>query len=129
MGALKCWNGGRLSNVSIRRKLTLIIMLTSVIALLLASIAFVTFDWITHRNDVVRELSVIAEMTGSNSTGALVFDDKRAAEEILAALQAKPEIKFARLYDKTGRVFAQYPPNPRIAVPSASASQEEQKMR
>ena len=47
-------------------------------------------------------------MIGSNSTGALTFDDPRAADEILAALSARSHIVSARLYDAEGQPFATY---------------------
>ncbi len=55
-------------NVSIRRKLTLIIMLTTSIALSLACLAFVAYDRYTVRHDTTRYLSTLADMTGGNTT-------------------------------------------------------------
>ena len=54
------------------------------------------------------ELSSLADVVAWNSTAALTFDDSKAAEETLAALRSKPEIVAAFLYDKEGRLFAQY---------------------
>jgi hypothetical protein len=73
----------RLRDASIQRKLTVIIMLTSSVALLLACGAFVTYDLITFRGELVRELSTLAEIIGTNSTAALAFNDKHSAEETL----------------------------------------------
>ena len=95
-------------DISIKRKLTLIIMLTSTFALLLACMAFVMYDLIAFRHAMARELSILAEIIGANSTAALSFDHQRAAEEILAALSAEQHIVSACIYAQDGRVFAKY---------------------
>jgi len=95
-------------NMPIKRKLMLIIMLTSSAALLLACIAFVTTDLITFRHAMVRDLSIKAEIIGSNSSAALVFNDQSSAQETLSALRAEPHIVFACIYNKDGRVFAKF---------------------
>ena len=70
-----------LRDISIKLKLTLIIMLTSTVVLLLACMAFVIYDLITFRRSMTRDLSTIAEIIGNNTTSALVFVDQDAAEE------------------------------------------------
>jgi signal transduction histidine kinase len=77
----------RLMNMSIRRKLTLLMLLTSVVALLLACGSFLTYDVATFRRKLALELSVLADVIGSNSTAALTFDDAGAARDALGALR------------------------------------------
>lgn len=95
-------------DVSIERKLTLIIMLTSGIALLLACAAFVTYELVTFRGTIVRTLSTLAEIIGANSTAALVFNDQHSAEDTLAALSAERHVVSAHIYAKDGSLFATY---------------------
>jgi signal transduction histidine kinase/DNA-binding response OmpR family regulator len=97
-----------LRNLSIRRKLMLIIMATSGIALLLACAAVVAHDLLTLREQMVRDLSVRAELIGANSTAALLFDDQQAARETLAALKGQPHIISACIYTRDGRTFASF---------------------
>ncbi|MEW5801393.1 MAG: ATP-binding protein [bacterium] len=100
-------------NISIKRKLNLIIILTSWVTLLAASIAFMAKDIVTFRQTLTNDISSLAQVIGTNSSGALVFDDQHAAEENLSALHAKPHVFFACIYDKNGKVFATYyPRNP-----------------
>jgi len=61
-------------DLSIRRKLTLIVMFTSSVALLIASLAFVVYDTLTFRDRMVGELTVVAEGVGINSSAALAFE-------------------------------------------------------
>ena len=97
-----------LKNLSIKRKLTLITMLTSVLALLLASLGFLTYHLIAFRRLMSHDLMTQAEIIGSNSTAALAFNDESTATETLLALKAKEEITAAALYTPDGSVFARY---------------------
>jgi two-component system, sensor histidine kinase and response regulator len=94
--------------LSIRHKLQGIVMLTSGVALLVASAAFTLYDRSTFLNAKSQDLNASAEMVGSNSTAALSFADVKSAREILAALQAKQNVVNACIYDKDGKVFATY---------------------
>lgn len=100
----------RLQDISIKRKLTAIIMVASTVALLLVSGGFVTYELITYRQIMTHDLSALAEIIGDRSTAALTFEDKADAKENLK-LGAKKHIVAAGLY-KDGRLFAQYPEHP-----------------
>jgi two-component system sensor histidine kinase/response regulator len=95
-------------NLSIRRKLTLIILLTSSAALLLACAVFAMHDLLSLRQSMVRGLATLAAITGSNSTAALTFNDPRAAREVLDSLSAEKQIVSACIYTREGQVFAKY---------------------
>src|SRR5882672_10472685 len=91
-----------------KHQLTLILTLTSCLALLVASAAFMFYDLYSYRLLMVRDLSTLAEVIGANSTAAIAFNDARAAEELLAALKAKPNVVAGLLYARDGSVFAGY---------------------
>src|SRR6187399_992686 len=97
-------------DLPIRRKLTLSILLTSAVALLLAGGATMFFELIRFRHSLVRELSTEAEIIAANSAAALAFQDPKAAQEILAALKAQPEIVQACLFTPRGEIFAEFKP-------------------
>jgi signal transduction histidine kinase/ActR/RegA family two-component response regulator/HAMP domain-containing protein len=103
-------------NLSIQRKLTLMIMAASTVALLLVSAGFVTYEVVTFRRSMIRDLSSLAELLGNQSTAALTYDDKPAAEEILSGASARRHIVAARLY-KGDKPFAQYPLSFRAGEP------------
>jgi len=98
----------RLQDMPIRRKVTLIILLTSTTTLLLACAAFIHYELVASRQGMVRDLEVMADVLGQNSTAALQFDDRSAGDNILLALQAKPHVVAACLYTKDGERFAAY---------------------
>jgi signal transduction histidine kinase/HAMP domain-containing protein len=83
-------------------------MITSTVTLLLAGAAYVTYDLVTFRRAMTRDLLILAEIIGTNSTGALAFDDPKAGAATLASLQAEEHIVSACLYVKGGTLFAAY---------------------
>src|SRR6202790_1941146 len=98
-------------DLSIRKKLQGIVMVTSAAALLVASVVFTLYDRSTFLFAKTQDLRASAEMVGSNSTAALSFGDAEAGREILSALQAKQNVIHACIYDKSGHVFASYSRN------------------
>ncbi len=97
-----------LQNLSIKRKLTLITMLTSSIALILSSVSFLIYDLISFRHLLSQDLMTQAEIIGYNSAGAMEFKDEPAATATLSALTAKEDIVTAVLYKPDGKIFAHY---------------------
>jgi len=93
---------------SIKRKQMLIIMLTTSVALVLACAAFAVYEVLAFRKAMVQNVSTLAEMIGDNSAAALDFNDPKSAEETLASLKAEPSIVAARIYSKSGKMFAGY---------------------
>ncbi len=97
-----------IDDISIKRKLIFIIMLTSTVVLLLASVAFLVNDLITFRNSMIYDLETLARIIGTNSSAAIVFNDQKGAEDVLAALSAKPRLSAAYIYKDDGRILASY---------------------
>jgi signal transduction histidine kinase/DNA-binding response OmpR family regulator len=93
---------------SITKRLTMMNILVSGAALLIACAAFVAYDLVTFRQAMVHNLSIQAQITGSNSVSALLFSDPQTAQNTLSALQAAPNIVSAGIYDFNGRPFATY---------------------
>ena len=83
-------------------------MSASTFALLVACAAFVGYEVVSFRRDLVQDLASLADVVGQNSTAALSFDDPRSAEENLRALAASPHVEAATLYLKDGRRLARY---------------------
>ncbi len=97
-------------DLSIRQKLQGIVLITSAVALLVASVVFTLYDRSTFGLGENERILMLpgGDAVGSNSTAALSFGDQKAAKEILAALQAKQNVINACIYDKDGKVFASY---------------------
>jgi two-component system sensor histidine kinase/response regulator len=106
-----------LRDLSISRKLKLVIMVTSSVALLVACAAFVTYDLISTRQSMASDLTALAKVIGSNSTAALAFSDRDSANEVLSGLRAKQNVDAGRLYSDNGQIFAEYVRESGLALP------------
>jgi len=106
---------------SIRAKLMLIGMATSLSSLLLAAAAFVLVDRQRDRQGLVQDVSTMARLVADRSTAALAFDDPGLAAENLSSLRIKPSVTAACIYAADGSVFAEYrsPRGPRYRFPAA----------
>ncbi len=97
-----------LRDMSIGRKLIIIIVLTSAVTLLMACVAIGAYDILSFRRSMTLDLATLAEVVARNSTAALTFHDAKAAEDVLAALKAEPHVTAACIYDVDGKAFAKY---------------------
>jgi len=95
-------------DLSIKKKLNTVIIFTSGIILLLASVAFVINDIITYRRNMITELFTLADLVGINSTAGLIFNNSRTTQKNIAALKANPHIILTNIFSKNGRIFARY---------------------
>jgi len=93
---------------SIKRKLMRISMLTTCVALLLTSVLLIANEVMTFRQSLIERMGMMAKIIGTNSTAALMFNDKKTAQETLYALKSGKNITCAILYDRKGDVLAQY---------------------
>jgi PAS domain S-box-containing protein len=98
----------RFRHMPIRRKLVVIIMVTTAVALLVAGAGIVILDSILFEGYLQRDLSALARIIGDNSTAALAFDDPRSAGETLAALRARPHLAAACIYRADGTTLTRY---------------------
>ncbi|MDD2734798.1 MAG: ATP-binding protein [Desulfuromonadaceae bacterium] len=100
-----------LHNMTIKRKLTVLLMMTSTITVLLACAVFYVMTAehlkITYESD----LSSLAQMTGNNCSAALAFHIPEDAEHALATLSVKQSITLAVVRDQSGSVFAVFDRN------------------
>jgi two-component system cell cycle sensor histidine kinase/response regulator CckA len=96
------------TDYSIRAKLTIIVMITTGVALLLAVALLGWFDVVQARQQILHGAQTSARIIANNSTAALSFGDEAAAAEILAALQADANVGAVGIYNQAGDLFAAY---------------------
>jgi len=99
---------GWLRNLSIKGKLRLVTWLTSLAVLALVCGALAVYEWVTFRQTMGQDMTVLADALGRNSTAALSFQNEKDARETLAALAAEPHVLAACLFDKDQKRFATY---------------------
>ena len=104
-----------------------VVLATSAMALLLEGAAMLTHDLRAYRESAIADLATEASILALATAPTLAFEDHKAAERNLAALQARPGLLAAALYDAQGRLYAQYvlpgadPPASRLATPASVA--------
>ena len=96
----------RFADLTIKWKLTLIILLTSTLSLLLADGAFFIYDLINSKSNEIEAIGLLADVVSDNCAGALHEDDPGQARAVLASLAKNPHIIRAVLSDADGEVFA-----------------------
>jgi signal transduction histidine kinase len=98
----------RTPNFSISGRLTRMNMLVSGAALLLACLAFLSYDVYNFRDILIRNLAAQAQIIGTNSVSAIMFNDPQAARTTLSALKDSPGILSAGIFTPDGHIFAEY---------------------
>ncbi|HEX6997141.1 MAG TPA: ATP-binding protein [Gammaproteobacteria bacterium] len=93
---------------SLRSRLLLGVLATTGCALLITAAAVAYYDLRSFRNNLLSDITAIADILGLAATPALEFDDPQAASEYLGLLRAKPGVTAAAIYAANGARFAQY---------------------
>jgi len=93
---------------SVGRKLTTTASVTSGVTLVAACTVFATYDYINQRQRLVRDVTMLADIVGTNSTAALTFNDAAAAADTLRATAVNTHIIDARLFTRDGAIIATY---------------------
>jgi signal transduction histidine kinase/CheY-like chemotaxis protein/HPt (histidine-containing phosphotransfer) domain-containing protein len=93
---------------SLRRKLVVVMLLTTLVAVVVALGAMIAYDLRAYHRGWVDDLNAQAELLGRTTIPALEFDDARVARENLALLRLQPKIEAAAVYSARGEVFASY---------------------
>jgi len=93
---------------SVRSKLIIMAVSTTLVALLSASIAMLLFDLRTFERYWVDDMTVQADIIASATAPALAFNDAKTAHQNLAVLRARPQILVGAVYTSGGGRFASY---------------------
>jgi Periplasmic sensor domain len=94
---------------SISARLYWINALVGGIALALAYVSFFAYNLVTSREAAVNNLTSEAQIIGSNTVSAILYNDPAAATTTLSALRDSPDITSGAIYTQRGELFAQYP--------------------
>lgn len=96
-------------DISIRNKLVLMQVFTSVFVLGLCFAAFVINDIRGYKERKINSTISFAQVIGTNSVSALQFMDNEAAGMVLSDLQkVEADVINAAILDENGKVFAQF---------------------
>ncbi len=106
----------RFRNLTIRQKITFILMGTTSLAVLAACVIFYALVINQYRQSYDNELGSLAKVVGVNCHAALVFDVAEDANNMLASLSYHPSIISAQVHTASGELFADYSSNDAAVV-------------
>ncbi len=95
-------------NLTIRQKITLILMGTTSVAVLAACLIFYALVTNQYRQSYYNDLGSLAKVVGVNCHAALVFNVAEDAEKMLSSLSYHPSIISAQVHTESGVLFADY---------------------
>ncbi|HWB54968.1 MAG TPA: ATP-binding protein, partial [Tepidisphaeraceae bacterium] len=113
----------RLNDMSINRKLTMLILASCITVLLLAGAVNIFAEIATTRKSLSDSLAIKADLLGRNSAAPLAFHRPEDADELsktLSSLAADPHVILACVYDKNGNLFSEYVRKGQTVAPPAS---------
>jgi signal transduction histidine kinase/DNA-binding response OmpR family regulator/HPt (histidine-containing phosphotransfer) domain-containing protein len=105
-----------LKKLSIRSKITLVILGVASTGLLLFSLIILLYTAYTTITGKIADYKTDAAILAKTVTAAVAFDDAKAASDILSALSARPDITGAVIYDRYFTVLAGYTRDPAATV-------------
>ena len=98
----------KFSDISIRAKLVLILSLTAIIALFIASSVLFYTSIETVKEDEYANIKQLADISSFNITASIDFGDAEGAESVLSSLTINPSIISAFIYTPENKVFVNY---------------------
>jgi signal transduction histidine kinase/ActR/RegA family two-component response regulator len=109
----------RSPGTSLRRKVMVVVLATTCMALLLSATALLIYQLRSYQKTWLDDLGTQARIIASASSSALTFDDPKVVSENLALLSQRPQITAAAVYRADGALFASYvhPAAADVAVP------------
>jgi two-component system sensor histidine kinase/response regulator len=103
---------------SLARKLTAMGILTSATSLVVAAVVLVAYDRASSKAGILRDTTLLADLVATSSTADVIFEDAKAAVEVLRGLSVDEHIVAATILLADGRVLAHYErPGPARPLP------------
>lgn len=89
----------------IARKITVVVLLTTLAGVLVASLGYLATE-IHHTRKAYRlQIETLAEVLAANTTAAVTFEDTQLAYRLLTGLRHQPGFQYARIYSDPQTVF------------------------
>lgn len=97
----------QISKITLRQKLVAVVVLSMLLALIIATSLVTVYLSKSVEGDLVSEMTTLAKITSLRSSAALAFGDQKAMESNLNALLLQPSVDQACIYTQTKQLFAQ----------------------
>jgi diguanylate cyclase (GGDEF)-like protein/PAS domain S-box-containing protein len=95
----------KLRNLSINRKMLMILLVSSLLPVLVAGFLLIELELSEFQKTAEEDLTSLAKIIGSRSTTALIIKDQGMATEVLEAFNNIPAVQITCLYNSQNEVF------------------------
>jgi PAS domain S-box-containing protein len=95
-------------DMSIKKKLTVILMIAGTVAVLSACIVYYVMTTDQFRKTYEDDLTSLARILGRNCEASLAFRIPEEADHVLASLSVRPSVVYAVIRDRNDGIFAVY---------------------
>jgi signal transduction histidine kinase/ActR/RegA family two-component response regulator len=93
---------------SLSLRLRAVVLLSTILALVVALGAMIAYDLVAYRRGWISDLRVQAELLGTSLAPALATDDPRTARERLGPVRVHPRIREAAIFDARGTLITSW---------------------
>ena len=97
-----------------------LVALGSLVVLLIAGVAIAVVNEQSLKVQTAREAGAQADLLASAVSGALAFDDRRAAQDYVDAVQVNPNVLAAAIYDENNQLVASFAREGEVVPPVAT---------
>jgi two-component system, sensor histidine kinase and response regulator len=97
------------NNLPLAIQLRVILMYAAAVALLVASVLYMSAEVLSLRGSLSAHLLTLATAVGENTAGALAQGDPSLARKALWSMAGDPSIRSVTLYDAHGKLFVNVP--------------------
>ncbi len=95
-------------DLPIRRKLLLLTLAPTVVALLFVSAGFLTWDLVERRREIREDVDTEAKVLPQNLAPTITFGRADEADSTLAVLEFRPHVRYACAYTPAGALFGRF---------------------
>jgi signal transduction histidine kinase/CheY-like chemotaxis protein len=93
---------------TVRQKLIGVVLLTTLVALVVALGAIIAYNLRTDHQNLIADMTTQSELLGHMTAPALTFDDQQLASQNLSLLRFRQGVRAAAIYNAKGQLFATY---------------------
>ncbi|MGN6514316.1 MAG: ATP-binding protein [Rhizomicrobium sp.] len=88
-------------------RLSAFLALIAAAILIFSGVAIAIYEESLYRAQQIKDFSEQASILAANESAAVIFDDRRAAQEYVDAMKVNPELQAVAVYNKAGKLIAQ----------------------
>lgn len=106
-----------LADLPIKKKITVAALISCIVSLSLTAVVVILLEHRSLRSDLQARLLGASEILGASCLAPIVFEDYKALQDAVNAIEADRTVISAAVYNPEGDVLAKYLRGPQVAIP------------